>query len=49
MKSSFKERLERLGPVQAVSQVVSGSPVVMSLRHKFDDGFVAFDRIDNSR
>jgi DNA-binding transcriptional regulator YiaG len=32
MKSSFKERLERLGPVQAVSQVVSGSPVVMSLR-----------------
>ncbi|MEA2896126.1 MAG: putative transcriptional regulator [Bradyrhizobium sp.] len=32
MKSSFKERLERLGPVRAVSQVVSGSPVVMSLR-----------------
>jgi putative transcriptional regulator len=32
MKSSFKERLKRLGPVRAVSQVVSGSPVVMSLR-----------------
>ena len=30
--SSFKERLGRLGPVQVVPQVSSGSPVVMSLR-----------------
>lgn len=32
MKSSLRERLERLGPVRAVSQVASGSPVVLSLR-----------------
>jgi DNA-binding transcriptional regulator YiaG len=32
MKSSLKERLERLGPVTDVSRVVSGSPVVMFLR-----------------
>ena len=32
MNSSFKERLARLGPVQAVPQVVSGSPVAVSLR-----------------
>ncbi len=32
MSSSFKERLARLGPVQAVPQVVSGSPVAVSLR-----------------
>ena len=32
MKSSFKERLERLGPVRDVPRVASGSPVVVSLR-----------------
>ncbi len=32
MKSSLKERLERLGPVADVSRVASGSPVVMFLR-----------------
>jgi DNA-binding transcriptional regulator YiaG len=32
MKSSLKERLERLGPVTDVSRVASGSPVVMFLR-----------------
>jgi putative transcriptional regulator len=32
MKSRFKERLERLGPVRDVPRVASGSPVVVSLR-----------------
>ena len=32
MKSSLKERLERLGPVTDVSRLVSGSTVVMFLR-----------------
>ncbi len=32
MKSSLKERLERLGPVRDVSRVASGSPVLISLR-----------------
>ena len=39
--SSLKERLERLGPVRAVSRVRSGSPVVMSLRPAANHEFKA--------